>query len=358
VRAIPFGCLIAAILLQLFQVRFPMAQVPIPIHGREKLQSAQATVDHQHHHSHAHTHGHSHTHGAIDPSIATSERGLWAVKWSLVGLMLTAAMQAGVFWLSGSVALLADLIHNIGDAMTALPLGIAFLVARRSPTRRFAYGFGRLEDLAGVAIVGIVLLSAVITAYESFQRFLHPQPLHHLGALAMAGLVGFIGNEVVALFRMRVGRDINSAALIADGQHAMADGLVSLSVVLSAVGVWLGFPWADPVIGMVITGVLLKIVWESGQTIFGRMLDGVEDEVIDTLSHAIDHVADVKAVEHIRARWLGHRLWSEVSVAVEPTLSVTEGAAIAAQLKATLQDHLPYLAEVIVQIRPYEQTEG
>ncbi|NJL47452.1 MAG: cation diffusion facilitator family transporter, partial [Leptolyngbyaceae cyanobacterium SM2_5_2] len=161
-----------------------------------------------HGHSHGHNHGHGHTHGAIDPAIATSERGLWAVKWSLVGLVITALTQAIVFWLSGSVALLADLIHNIGDAMTALPLGVAFLASRRPPSQRFAYGFGRLEDLAGVAIVAIVLLSALITAYESVLRFYQPQPLSHLGALAMAAVIGFIGNEAVALFRIRVGREI------------------------------------------------------------------------------------------------------------------------------------------------------
>lgn len=333
-----------------------MAQLPIPISVDADRPAGQTPVEAHHHHHHHHGAGHSHTHGAIDPSITTSERGLWAVKWSLVGLMFTAVLQAGVFWLSGSVALLADLIHNVGDAMTALPLGIAFVVARRPPTQRFAYGFGRLEDLAGVAIVVIVLLSAGITAYESIQRFYQPQPLHHLGALAVAGLIGFMGNELVAVFRMGVGREINSAALIADGQHAMADGLVSLAVLLSAVGVGLGYTWADPVIGLVITGVLLKIVWESGQTIFSRLLDGVEPEVMDQIYHAIEHETAIKAVQTVRARWLGHRLWAEVCVALDPALSVAEGAAIAAQLKTTLNDHIPYLADVTVQIQPFRTT--
>mgnify|MGYP006293650769 CR=1 FL=1 len=259
---------------------------PIPI-IRESQPTASVRADSLH--QHQHHHGHGHTHGAVDPSIATSKRGLWAVKWSLVGLLTTAALQAGVFWLSGSVALLADLIHNIGDAMTALPLGIAFLVGRRKPTPRFAYGFGRVEDLAGVAVVGVVLISAIITAYESIDRFYHPQPLHHLGALAAAAIIGFIGNEIVAIFRMKVGREINSAALIADGQHAMADGLVSLAVLASAIGVALGYSWADPVIGLVITGVLLKIVLESGQTIFTRLLDGVEPDIIHDLRFCPNH---------------------------------------------------------------------
>ncbi|MGF1568209.1 MAG: cation diffusion facilitator family transporter [Nodosilinea sp.] len=309
-----------------------------------------------HHHHHAGEAGHSHSHGAIDPEIATSERGLWAVKWSLVGLLLTAILQAVVFWLSGSVALLADLIHNVGDAMTALPLGVAFLVGRRQPTRRFAYGFGRLEDLAGLAIVGVVLISALITAYESVERFYHPQPLSHLGALAIAAMVGFIGNEIVALFRMRVGREINSAALIADGQHAMADGLVSLAVLISALGVSLGYSWADPVIGLVITAVLLKIVWESGQTIFSRLLDGVEPEMLDTLRHAAEHVPEVANVASLRARWLGHRLYAEMDVAVSPSLSVVETQQVTDTVQGELQHHLPYLGWAVVRGVPATPT--
>ncbi|MEB3210504.1 MAG: cation diffusion facilitator family transporter [Leptolyngbyaceae bacterium] len=302
---------------------------------------------------HGHRHGdepHSHTHGAIDPAIATSERGLWAVKVSLVGLMITAIAQATVFWLSGSVALLADLIHNVGDALTALPLGVAFIVGRRKPTERFAYGYGRVEDLAGLAVVGVVLLSAMITAYESIDRFYHPQPIHHLGALAIAAIIGFIGNETVAVFRMRVGREINSAALVADGQHALADGLVSLAVLVSATGVWLGYVWADPVIGLVITALLLKIVWESGQTIFTRLLDGVDPEVIDSLRHAAEHVTQVESVSHIRARWLGHRLYTEIDVVVAGECSVKEGQAIANAVRDQIQTHISYLDNATVRV--------
>ncbi|MEL7357445.1 MAG: cation diffusion facilitator family transporter [Cyanobacteria bacterium J06560_6] len=302
---------------------------------------------------HVHQHGedtHTHTHGAIDPAIATSERGLWAVKVSLICLVITAIAQASVFWLSGSVALLADLIHNVGDAMTALPLGVAFILGRRKPTKRFAYGYGRVEDLAGVAVVGVILLSALITAYESVNRFYHPQPIHHLGALAVAALIGFIGNETVAIFRMRVGREINSAALIADGQHAFADGLVSLAVLVSAIGVWAGYAWADPLIGLVITGLLLKIVWESGQTIFTHLLDGVDPDLVDTLRHAAEHVTNVKSVETIRARWLGHRLYAELDIVVAESFSVKEGQAIAEAVNLQLQEHVPYLENAVVRI--------
>lgn len=300
-----------------------------------------------HHHGHGE---HSHIHGAIDPTIATTERGLWAVKCSLVGLLVTSILQAGVFWLSGSVALLADLIHNVGDAMTALPLGLAFWATRWKPTERFTYGYGRSEDLAGLAIVAVVFFSALLTAYESVDRFYHPQPLHHLGALIIAAIVGFIGNELVALFRIRVGREINSAALIADGHHAMADGLVSLAVLASALGVGLGYPWADPVIGLVITGVLLKIVWESGQTVFTRLLDGVEPEILHTLRHGAEHVVGVESVETVRARWLGHRLYAELEVVVTENCSIQEGQAIVVTIQGHLKNQLPYLSQAVIRV--------
>ncbi|NEP85919.1 MAG: cation transporter [Okeania sp. SIO2C2] len=318
----------------------------------------------EHHHHHHHHDGHNHAHGIIDPEIASSERGIWAVKWSLVGLLITAVLQAVVFWLSGSIALLADLIHNIGDAMTAVPLGVAFLVSRRKPTPRFSYGFARLEDLAGVMIVAIVLLSAMITAYESVERFYHPQPLHHLGALAIAAIVGFIGNEIVAVFRIRVGREINSAALIADGYHALADGLVSLAVLLSAVGVWLGYPWADPVMGLVITLVLLKIVWESGQTIFSRLLDGVEPEILESLNHAVSHVPEVEElviperIANLRTRWLGHRLHVEMDIMLPPTLSLQESQEITNTVEEQLKAHLAYIGLIVVRGIPDSQLKS
>ena len=173
----------------------------------------------------AHGEGRGHTHGVIDPSIATTERGIWAIKWSFVVLAITAILQLAVVFVSGSVALLADTVHNFGDATTAIPLWIAFRLARRKPTATFTYGLGRAEDLAGVAVVLIIFLSAVVAGYEAIDRLVHPQAIQQLGWLAIAGLAGFFGNEAVAVFRIRVGRQIDSAALIADGYHARADGL-------------------------------------------------------------------------------------------------------------------------------------
>ncbi len=206
-----------------------------------------------HHVGHSHDHGaggHGHTHGVIDSSIATTERGIWAIKWSFVVLGITALLQLVVVFASGSVALLADTIHNVGDATTAIPLWIAFQLVRRPPTRTFNYGLGRVEDLAGMLIVLIILSSAIVAGYEAIDRLIHPQVIGQLWWVVAAGVIGFLGNEVVAVFRIRVGREIASAALIADGYHARTDGLTSLAVVAGALGVWVGFPLADPIVGL------------------------------------------------------------------------------------------------------------
>jgi cation diffusion facilitator family transporter len=295
---------------------------------------------------------HNHTHGTIDPTLLTTERGIWAVKWSLIGLGATAVLQAVIVFFSGSVALLADTIHNIADAGTAIPLWIAFTLAKRQPSRRFSYGYGRVEDVAGVMIVLTILFSAVLAGYESIQRLLHPQPVEHLWAVAIASIIGFAGNEMVALFRIRIGKQINSAALVADGYHARVDGLTSLGVLFSAVGLWLGYPLADPIIGLLITAAILPIVWESGKAVLGRLLDGVDPEVVDEITHAINHTQGVRDVTEVRLRWSGHRLHAEVNLAVSPKLSVAEGHAIAVEARHQLLHHLPYLSNVTIHIDP------
>ncbi|MGH2426090.1 MAG: cation diffusion facilitator family transporter, partial [bacterium] len=215
-------------------------------------------------HSHD-SHGHGHTHGVVDPSIVTSERGIWAIKWSFVGLMITALLQVAVVILSNSVALLADTIHNFGDASTAIPLWIAFRFARLKPNPRFPYGYARVEDLAGAAIVLTILFSAIVAGYQAIDRLIHPRQVEYLWAVAAASVVGFIGNEAVAVFRIRVGKEIGSAALVADGYHARVDGLTSLAVLAGALGVWLGYPLADPLVGLGITAAILGIVWQSAR---------------------------------------------------------------------------------------------
>lgn len=299
---------------------------------------------------HGHSHGsagdHGHTHGVIDPSIASTERGVWAVKWSFVILAVTAAIQFAVVLLSGSVALLADMIHNVGDATTAIPLWIAFALARRKPSKTFTYGLGRAEDLAGILIVLIILFSAVVAGYQAISRLLHPEPVQQLGWLAVAGFVGFIGNEAVAVFRIRVGRQMNSAALIADGYHARTDGVTSLAVVLGAGGVWLGFPLADPIIGLLITVAILGIVWQSSRAVVTRMLDGVDPAVVNELQHAAEHVPGISKLLDTKARWLGHELHADLTIAVDDGLSLAEANKVAALLERELREHLPALAGV------------
>jgi len=310
-------------------------------------------------HDHLHDHaegGHGHTHGIVDPSITTSGKGLWAIKWSFIGLAATAALQLVVVIVSGSVALLADTIHNFADAATAIPLAVAFWLARRKPSRRFTFGYGRVEDLAGVAIVLTILASAVIAGYESIQRLLNPQEISHLWAVIGASIIGFLGNEAVAMFRIRVGREINSAALIADGYHARVDGWTSLAVLFGAVGVWLGYPLADPIVGLLITAAIFGIVIQSGKSIFIRMLDGAEPHIIDEIRHAAEHVAQVKDVADVRARWLGHRLHAELNIAVDPQLTISQAHAIAAEVRHQLLHHLDYLSLVVIHVDPADQS--
>jgi cation diffusion facilitator family transporter len=313
-------------------------------------------MTHHHDHPHGHDHGHDHSHGIVDPAIVTNDRGLWAVKWSFAALAVTAVLQLFVVFASGSVALLADTIHNFADATTAIPLAIAFVLARRPPSARFTFGYGRVEDLAGVAVVLTILVSAVVAGYQSMERFLHPQDVSYLWAVIAASIVGFLGNEAVAVFRIRVGREIQSAALIADGYHARIDGWTSLAVLFGAVGVWLGYPLADPIVGLIITAAIFGIVIQSGKSIFTRMLDGAEPQVIDEIRHVAAHVAEVKEVSEVRARWLGHRLHAEVNVAVNPEMTVAQAHAVATEVRHQLLHRLSYLSLVVIHVDPADQS--
>ena len=313
--------------------------------------------DHGHHDNHAHEdyQGHGHTHGVVDPSIASTTRGLWALKWSFIGLTATALVQLVVVVLSGSVALLADTIHNLGDASTALPLGIAFMLARRRVTRRFTYGLGRVEDFAGLVIIATILVSAFIACHEAIQRLIHPQPVDLLWAVMLASVVGFVGNEAVAVFRIRVGRQIGSVALVADGYHARVDGWTSLAVLVGAVGVWAGYPLADPIVGLLISVAIVLLVWQSARAVIVRMLDGVEPGTLEALSHAAGHVPGVSEVTDVRARWIGHRLHADLSITVPGGLSVAEGHGLAREVRHQLLHHMPHLGGVTVHVDPVGQ---
>jgi cation diffusion facilitator family transporter len=297
-------------------------------------------------------HPHSHHHLPADPVVRTTGRGSRAVLWSFAALFATAACQAVVVLFTGSVALLADTIHNLGDAATAIPLWIAFRLARKGPNDRFTYGYGRFEDLAGVIVVGIILASAIVAGAESVRRFLNPAPVMHLWAVAAASVIGFLGNEAVAIYRVGVGKEIGSAALVADGRHAHADALTSLAVLLGAAGVRLGYPVADPAVGLLITAMILKIVWETGKEVFLRLLDGADPDAVGEIRETAASVTGVVEVSDVRVRWAGHRMYAEVNLSVGGDRSVSEGHAIATEVRHRMLHRLRYLSDATIHVDP------
>jgi cation diffusion facilitator family transporter len=295
---------------------------------------------------------HSHGHHDFDDAVADSAAGIRAVKVSLVVLGATALAQVAVLVVSGSVALFADTVHNFSDALTAVPLWIAFAMSRRGATRRYTYGFGRVEDLAGLFVLAVIAVSAVVAATEAVHRLIDPMPLSHLGWVAGAGVVGFIGNEVVAVYRIRVGKRIGSAALRADGMHARTDGLTSLGVVGGAIGVWLGFPLADPIVGLVIAAAIGAMLVVAARDVFSRLLDGVDPALVATAHLALADRSGVRAVRRVRMRWVGHRLEADVELDVDPRLSLTEAHRIAHDAEHELTHAIPKLSHAIVHAYP------
>ncbi|ABM10461.1 MULTISPECIES: cation diffusion facilitator family transporter [Micrococcaceae] len=311
---------------------------------------------HQHNHE---DHGHHHPTGirgffhdlfvphshdaadSIDDALESSAQGIRAVKISLVGLGITALLQLAVVVISGSVALLADTIHNFSDALTAIPLWIAFILGRRKATRRYTFGYGRAEDLAGLFIVAMIALSALGAGWQSVDRLLNPQPLQNLGWVFAAGLVGFAGNELVAMYRIKVGRNIGSAALVADGIHARTDGFTSLAVVLGVIGVWLGFPLADPIVGLIITIAIVILLWGTARDIGRRLLDGIDPLLVDRAEAILLADDSVQGLPDVRLRWNGHRLNIAATVALDPVMTIEGYLRLQRRLEAGLHEGLP-----------------
>jgi cation diffusion facilitator family transporter len=296
-----------------------------------------------------------HSHDAadsVDSALEASAEGIRAVKISLLALLVTAVAQLVVVVLTSSVALLADTIHNFSDALTAVPLWIAFVLGRRRPTRRYTYGYGRSEDLAGIFIIAMIALSAVVAGYESIRRLLDPQPVTNLPVLMAAGVLGFLGNELVAIYRIRVGGRIGSAALVADGLHARTDGFTSLAVVVGALGVLAGFPLADPIVGLLITVAILFVLKGAAVDIYRRLMDAVDPSLVDQAEAALNGVAGVRDIEGLRLRWIGHRLHAETALAVDDDLSVVDAHAIATHAQHELLHQVPRLDTATVHISP------
>ena len=326
-----------------------------------------AVDDHAHDHDHPHDHAHAglrgwlhevfvpHSHDAadsIDDALAASSAGIRTVKISLAVLMLTALAQLAVVAASGSVALLADTIHNFSDALTAVPLWIAFVLGRRAATRTYTWGFHRAEDLAGLFIVAMIALSAVLAGIHAVERLLDPQPLDNLGWVLAAGVIGFAGNEAVAVYRIRTGRRIGSAALVADGVHARTDGFTSLAVVLGVLGVWAGFPIADPIVGLLIAAAITVLLWGTARDVGRRLLDGVDPGLVDRAERALVDVPGIREVARVRLRWAGHVLHAQAAVVVDPQTSVAELARVEAAADAAARRVLPRLGPLDLVARP------
>ena len=303
--------------------------------------------------SHLNPFGHSHeSSDSVDDALESNEIGIRTLKITLVVLMVTAALQVVVVAFSGSVALLADTIHNFGDALTSVPLWIAFALARRSANRSYTYGYGRAEDLAGVAIVLVIFFSACVAGYQSVVRLIQGSEVSYVGWVAVAAMIGFIGNELVAQYRITVGRRIGSAALIADGRHARTDGFTSLAVLLGALGVWIGYPILDPIVGLLITVAILFIVKDSALSMWRRMMDSVEPEVVGGVEQAAGEIPQIHGVASVKARWVGHRIYAEIVVKVPEDLSVAELAHIKEKLYAATKRTLPKLERLTVEPLP------
>ncbi|NUS36405.1 MAG: cation transporter [Pseudarthrobacter sp.] len=312
-------------------------------------QESTHTHSHDHGHHHDHEHGHDHGHGhhhhggfkgwlvelfvphthdaadSIDDAMEASAEGIRALKISMFLLLATTVLQFLVVLFSSSVALLADTIHNFSDALTAVPLWVAFILGRKAASRRYTYGYGRAEDLAGLFIVAVVALSAIVAGWQSVERLINPQPLQNLGWVMAAGLIGFAGNEAVAVYRIRVGRRIGSAALVADGVHARTDGFTSLAVVIGAAGVMLGFPLADPIVGIIISAAIMVLLWGTVRSIGRRLMDGIEPDLVARAQAALEQTPGVVSVQRLQLRWSGHRLQGSARlVLAEPGLAEAE----------------------------------
>jgi cation diffusion facilitator family transporter len=296
---------------------------------------------------------HSHdTADRVDRALETSRRGLRCLAVSFVALLVTAALQLVVVLVSGSVALLGDTLHNAADALTAVPLAIAFTVGRRAATRSYTYGFGRAEDLAGVVIVLLIAASAVAAGYQAIDRLLNPRPVEYLAWVAAAGVIGFAGNEAVARYRITVGRQIGSAALVADGLHARTDGFTSLAVVLGAGGVAAGIPEADPVVGLLIAVAIVAVLRDAARQVYRRLMDAVDPELVDQADAAVAATPGVREVGELRLRWIGHSIRAEVSVLIDPAVTLGEAHAIAHAAEHQLLHEVPRLTAAHVHAEP------
>jgi cation diffusion facilitator family transporter len=307
---------------------------------------------------HVFSHDHDHVGGHGGSVLDSGSVGIRATKVSLVALGITALLQAIIVVFSGSVALLSDTIHNLGDALTAIPLWIAFAVGRRRPTRSYTYGFGRFEDVAGLLIVVAIAASAALIIWESVGRLFEPRLIDHIPWVIAAGIIGALGNEFVARYRIKIGTVIGSEALVADGQHARTDALTSLAVVVAGVGAAFGAAWVDPVAGIIVAAAMLWLLWRTARRMSRRLLDGVEPAIVDEVDETISGIDQVEDITDLRLRWQGHQLSVAASIAVNPEMTVEDGHDVAHDVEHALHHRFTFPVQAIVHIEPYGRSDA
>lgn len=327
----------------------------------------QAEHQHDHHHHDHHEnswwekiaialhlpgYGHSHDLPGKQDAIFHNELGIRTLKQALLLLGITTLLQAGIYVLSGSVALLADTVHNFGDALNSIPLWIAFILSGRAATRRYTYGFGRAEDIAGLLIVLSIAFSAGFIIYEAVSRIFEPQLIAYSGWVILAALVGFIGNEAVAVLQIRVGKQIGSEAMITDGRHARVDGLTSLAVLPAVFGSWLNLPILDPIFGLLIGITIVFITWNAVVAMWYRLMDAIDPHLVTHAEAAIRSHKMVSGIETLRMRWVGHSLHLESHVLLDPKISFSDIQNIREQIKSELYENVPKLSEITIAVSP------
>jgi cation diffusion facilitator family transporter len=320
-------------------------------------ESQHETHDHEHHdhdhgnHSHD-EHGHGHEHGKVEADLYGNRAGLRAVQISTAGMLLVAAIQFATAWIGGSAGLFADALHNFGDVFTTIALWIAFVISNRAANQRYTYGYYRAEDLAGIFIVLVIIASAVASAVESIQKLTSGNIPTQLYLSMAAALIGVAGNELLAQYKISVGKRINSVSLIADGHHSRIDGLTSLAAFIGLVGVKLGFPKADPIAGIVITIVIFTVVLSTSRSVIQRLLDAVDPRVVPTIITTAKAVQGVQAITDVRARWVGHTLHIVMNIEVDAELTLSKAHAIAEEVRHRLFHDIKGVSEVVIHTDP------
>ncbi|WP_424359966.1 cation diffusion facilitator family transporter [Methanocella sp. MCL-LM] len=302
-----------------------------------------------------HIGGHSHDHGELagDKALKDNKLGIRTIYLAVALLGLTTILQIVIYLMSGSVALLGDTVHNLGDAVNSIPLLFAFWLASRVANKRYTYGYGRAEDLAGVLIVLSIGFSAFYILYESVLRLFNPVPLDNLVWVAAAAIIGFAGNELAAIIQIRTGKKIGSDAMIANGLHARTDGLTSLAVLVAAIGAFLGYPIVDAIIGILMGIVILFITKDAAKSMWYRLMDAVDPIIVQRAEAIITEHSDVKSVQRLQMRWIGHRLQAEAVIAIDSELNTTQCNEISEHISHHLYHDIPNLAETTIAVVPW-----